>query len=77
MKLNKSPGDDGILAEFYIEYWYLIKPEFMKMVKHIFDNSTLAPSQYRAILTLQKRWTRKYSKLASHIIIKYRLQNNY
>ena len=29
-----------------------IKPEFMKMVKHIFDNSTLAPSQYRAILTL-------------------------
>ena len=24
----------------------------MKMVKHIFDNNTLAPSQYRAILTL-------------------------
>ena len=24
MKLNKSPGDDGILTEFYIEYWYMI-----------------------------------------------------
>ena len=52
MKLNKSPGDDVILAEFYIEYWYLIKPEFMKIVMYSFDNNTLAPSQYRAILTL-------------------------
>ena len=52
MKFNKSPSDDGILADFNIEYQYLIKPEFMKMVKYIFGNNILAPSQYRAVLTL-------------------------
>ena len=25
LKINKSPGDDGIVFEFYKEYWYLIR----------------------------------------------------
>ena len=52
LKLNKSPGDDGIVSEFYICYWYLIKEEFTKVIKYIFLSNTLAPSQQRAMLTL-------------------------
>ena len=52
LKLNKSPGDDGIVSEFYVTYWSLIKHEFTKVIKHILDINTLTPSQNRAMLTL-------------------------
>ena len=52
LKLNKSPWDDGIVSEFYIRYWYLIKEELTKVIKYIFLSNTLAPSQQRAMLTL-------------------------
>ena len=52
MKINKSPGDDGIVSEFYREYWYLIRYEFTRVIQHIFTANTLSPSQYNAILTL-------------------------
>ena len=52
LKLNKSPGDDGIVSEFYVTYWSLIKHEFTKVIKHILDINTLTPSQNRALLTL-------------------------
>ena len=52
MKLNKSPGDDGIVSEFNIRYWYLIKEELTNVIKYIFLSNTLAPSQQRAMLTL-------------------------
>ena len=35
LKINKSPGDDGIVSEFYKEYWYLIHKEFTRAVQHI------------------------------------------
>ena len=52
LKINKSPGDDGIVSEFYIDYWYLIGKEFTQIIKHNFNINTLSPSQYNAILTL-------------------------
>ena len=52
LKKNKSPGDDGIVSEFYIDYWYLIRKEFTQVIKHSFNINTLSPSQYNAILTL-------------------------
>ena len=52
LKINKSPGDDGIVSEFYREYWYLIRYEFTRVIQHIFTANTLSPSQYNAILTL-------------------------
>ena len=52
MKSNKSPCDDGILAEFYSKYWYLIKTELKEVVKCILESNNLAPLQNRAILTL-------------------------
>ena len=52
LKTNKSPGDDGIVSEFYKEYWYLIRERFTQVLKYIFNVNTLSPSQYNAILTL-------------------------
>ena len=49
LKLNKSPGDDGIAYEFYIRYCYLIKEELTEVIKYIFLSNTLAPSQERAM----------------------------
>ena len=42
----------GIVSEFYIRYWYLIKEELTHVIKHIFHSNSLAPSQQRAMLTL-------------------------
>ena len=34
LKNNKSPGDDGIVSEFYKEYWYLIREKFRGFKVH-------------------------------------------
>ena len=52
LKTNKSPGDDGIVSEFYKEYWYLIHEQFTQVLKYIFNANTLSKSQYNAVLTL-------------------------
>ncbi|KAK3091503.1 hypothetical protein FSP39_020293 [Pinctada imbricata] len=52
LKKNKSPGEDGIIAEFYQTYWEIIKPEFTKLVKEILLTETLPESFGKGILTL-------------------------
>ena len=52
LKSNKSPGDDGIINEFDKLYWYMIKPEFTKVLQYIFTSFNMSSSQYRAIITL-------------------------
>ena len=52
LKLDKSPGEDGIVNEFYKTYWYLISDDFGAVIKEIFDNNLLCESQYRGMITL-------------------------
>ena len=52
LKPNKSPGDDGIISEFYKIYWYLIKRELTDVIKYSLENDTLSKTQYNAIITL-------------------------
>jgi hypothetical protein len=35
-KPDKSPGEDGIVSEFYKHYWYLIGEDFGSVVREIF-----------------------------------------
>jgi hypothetical protein len=43
-KPNKSPGEDGIISEFYITHWEQIKDEFFLLVNDTFDKKELTPS---------------------------------
>ena len=53
LKPNKSPGEDGIISEFYQLFWQDIKTEFFEVVEQIFKfEYTLSASQYKGVLTL-------------------------
>jgi hypothetical protein len=40
-KPDKSPGENGIVSEFYRHYWYLIGEDFESVVREIFDQKLL------------------------------------
>ena len=52
LKQNKSPGLDGIVPEFYKEFWPNIKNIYMDMVNETFINGKLPQSLTKAIITL-------------------------
>ncbi|KAK3083826.1 hypothetical protein FSP39_003749 [Pinctada imbricata] len=52
LKKNKSPGEDGIIAEFYEIYWQTIKKEFVKVIHVILEKEKLTESESKGILTL-------------------------
>jgi hypothetical protein len=64
LKPNKSPGEDGIISEFYQLYWQDIKIEFFEVVEKNFKfEYILSASQYKGVLTLlHKRGEREYIK---------------
>ena len=51
-KNNKSPGEDGIISEFYKDIWYLIKDEFIGLIEEVFENNELSETQNRGIISL-------------------------
>lgn len=52
LNANKSPGIDGIPAEFYCKFWEIIKVELTKIIKNIIHGTLLGSSQRKAIITL-------------------------
>jgi len=52
LKNGKSPGTDGIVPEFYKEYWNILKLPFMRMLTDIFKTGELPSSMRNAIITL-------------------------
>ena len=48
LKPNKSPGEDGIISEFYQLFWQDIKNELFEVIEKIFKfEYTLSASQYK------------------------------
>ena len=52
VKSDKSPGEDGIISEFYVIFWNIIQEEFCTLLQEIFNDKTLSDSQYKGVLTL-------------------------
>ena len=53
LKPNKSPGEDGIISEFYQLFWQDIKNEFFEVIEIFFKfEYILSASQYKGVLTL-------------------------
>ena len=49
---GKSPGSDGIPYEFYKEFWYLLKHDFIQVINYVYESGLLSPSQRRGMITL-------------------------
>lgn len=52
MQRDKSPGEDGITAEFYREYWFLMQDELTQILKETFLDKTLSESQRLGMISL-------------------------
>ena len=52
MNNNKSPGPDGIIVEFYKEFWYIIGDDLSDILIKSLDNNQLTYSQYLALKIL-------------------------
>ena len=51
-KLNKSPGCDGLPAEYYVEFWQEIGDKLVECLNFGLARGTLALSQRRGVITL-------------------------
>jgi excinuclease UvrABC nuclease subunit len=52
MKNNKSPGQDGLPAEFYKTFWVELKDEYFKSLLKSIECGMLPFSQRNAIISL-------------------------
>jgi hypothetical protein len=63
MSHNKSPGLDGIPAEFYLHFWSILGEDFTAMINECYDLGCLTMSQRNGLITLLfKRGDRNNTK---------------
>ena len=55
MSKNKSPGNDGLTREFYIQFYDIIKNVFIQSVNHSHKVGELSTSQKQAEITLVEK----------------------
>ena len=51
-KNNKSPGMDGLSAEFYKKFWDILKPTLFKVYEEAVETGRLTPTQKTGVITL-------------------------
>ena len=52
MKLNKSPGNDGLSVEFYLKFWPVIGDLVLASFNEAFKHGELSTCQRQAVITL-------------------------
>jgi hypothetical protein len=52
LKLDKSPGDDGLTNNFYIKFWDKLKYLYFNMIKECYTEGELSISMKRVIVAL-------------------------
>ena len=63
MENNKSPGSDGITAEFYKIFWHDVKPYHIKSINNSFLNDHLTTLQKQNILPLIPKYGKDLTQL--------------
>lgn len=51
-QINKSPGHDGIIMEFYKQFWLYLKDILVKLYNYAFGSKALSVSQNHALIRL-------------------------
>ena len=52
MDTGKSPGVDGLTAEFYLAFWAVLAEDLVEVLNYGFQNGQLSVSQRRGLLSL-------------------------
>jgi hypothetical protein len=52
MATGKSPGLDGLPAEFYQRFWSLLGIDFVDVINFAYNHGQLSPSQRSGLITL-------------------------
>ena len=52
MPSNKTPGNDGLSREFYLQFFYLVGQDLLNCYKHAYEVEQLTSSQRKSIITL-------------------------
>ena len=75
LKLNKSPGNDGLTVEFYRYLWNIIKNSLIASINYSLETGKLSGEQRKGIITLVPKKTEKriLEKLETHNPNKCRL----
>ncbi len=73
--MGRSPGIDGLTAEFYKHIWVIIEKDFYEVVLEFFINKLLPISCRRAVLSLlpKKERFRIFKKLEACVFIMFGL----
>ena len=62
-KRHKSPGCDGLTAEFYLRFWPELGPKLVESLNYSCEKGLLSLSQRRAIITLLEKKGKDSSKI--------------
>ena len=54
-KINKSPGNDGLTAEFYKVFWAKLGQHFLECYEKAYKEGELTVSQRQAIIKLLEK----------------------
>ena len=70
MSDNKTPGNDGIPAEFYKRFWPLLGNQLVQCLNNAFENGHLSNSKKQAVITLlhkkeNKRFVKNWRPISS------------
>ena len=49
---DKSPGEDGFTAKFYIKFFDILGEDLVKSLNHAYEKGELSISQRRGVITL-------------------------
>ena len=79
MANNKSPGCDGLTAEFYKRHWNLVGQLVVNSFNEAYENNELSSSHKRGIITLIHKGKglprNNPDYLETYYTFEYRLQN--